>query len=917
MANRTQTTRAHAPAQDRRRPRLNPLWAKSPLLLLRYPGLFASIAVGAALLALAAAAYPLFISASASELVAVKVEDPLITRWGAGYTYRNRAMPVPGRTRHPDAFERTDRLFRELTGPNPYLDPTAVSILGPTIEIAEEGDPADAREVRIFAGDGADGEIEILAGAPGDGALVPDTTAEALGIGPGDRILLESQRGGTESLSVDGVYRSLYKGGASGYWRTWYAELIKYCGLCPPPPQPLILSRALFLDTAEELKVTNAGMSWMAPLDGDLTLEQAEDAAARSADLIARMGDRQTVTGRLFTRCYLIGFCGTLTQASFGSSISDVVVDVHRRVAAVESPAKLLRAAGLLVALAVVAAAGAFAMAARRVESALLFARGARPLTVAGRAMLEAGLPVIVGASAGLGLAFAIVAAIGPGGAVSSQASGQAWRGVIVAGAVAVLAIGVVSTASFLRHSEHHRGRLRVLLALPLELALIGLSLLALDRLRDGGAIVVNEALQAETPSLLLLAFPVLFLAGFVALAARLIVILVRWLRGRSDGLGSGPYLAVHRLAARSGLTLLLVTAAGLCLGLFAQARTVAGSMQTTVHAKAQVYVGSDVQVRIEHVNETPTSFPLPLTRVVRDLESGEFRTGLTFDLLAIDPATFADAAFWDDAFASEPLEELIGPLDGDAATALPAVLAAWSGPDPTSITINTRTVPIRVVGRAVAFPGMSSLRPLVVVHTERFTEVFEPVGDPLREVDASVELWIRGGADAAATAVAELPYLPELVLTSDEVEDIPHIAAVIEAFLVMNGLGLAAALLVVAAMLMYLQARQRSQVVSYGLSLRMGMRGASHFASVVTEVGAILLLGYVVGVGLAVVAARLVVPLVDPIAVIPPAPLTVVPVVGIAIVAPLLVAVALAGGWLTERRARRADLGQVMRLAD
>jgi hypothetical protein len=32
---------------------------------------------------------------------------------------------------------------------------------------------------------------------------------------------------------------------------------------------------------------------------------------------------------------------------------------------------------------------------------------------------------------------------------------------------------------------------------------------------------------------------------------------------------------------------------------------------------------------------------------------------------------------------------------------------------------------------------------------------------------------------------------------------------------------------------------------------------------------------------------------------------------------APVLLLVAFAGGWLTERRARAADLGQVMRLAD
>ena len=77
------------------------------------------------------------------------------------------------------------------------------------------------------------------------------------------------------------------------------------------------------------------------------------------------------------------------------------------------------------------------------------------------------------------------------------------------------------------------------------------------------------------------------------------------------------------------------------------------------------------------------------------------------------------------------------------------------------------------------------------------------------------------------------------------------------------------------------------------------------------------VLLGAVAGTVLAIAAARLTVPLLDPIEAIPPDPITVVPVVLLALAAPALLLAALAGGWLTERRARSADLGQVMRLAD
>ena len=135
------TTRAPAPVRDRRDPRVNPLWAKAPFLLLRYPGLFASIALGAALLALAAAAYPLFISASASELLADNVRDPIVTRWGAGFVYRNRTLSLPGSEPFPHAIERTDRRFRELIGSNPYLADPVVAYLS----LPMEGSPRTIR----------------------------------------------------------------------------------------------------------------------------------------------------------------------------------------------------------------------------------------------------------------------------------------------------------------------------------------------------------------------------------------------------------------------------------------------------------------------------------------------------------------------------------------------------------------------------------------------------------------------------------------------------------------------------------------------------------------------------------------------------------------------------------------------------
>src|SRR5262245_5397343 len=220
-------------------------------------------------------------------------------------------------------------------------------------------------------------------------------------------------------------------------------------------------------------------------------------------------------------RCYIGFFCSRHSGPTWGSAMDDVVGNVHGRLIAIEGPAKLLRVAGMLVAIVVVAGAGAFAMATRRVESTLLFARGARPAAVGGRAALEALLPCVAGAAAGLGLAIVLVRGFGPDGMLASNASRQAVVAAVLAAVAAVTAIAVVSTVSFLRQSEHHRSRFAVLGKLPWEIVPIALSLLILRELRSGGAVTIDRALNTETPSLLLFAFPVLFLAGFVALAAR------------------------------------------------------------------------------------------------------------------------------------------------------------------------------------------------------------------------------------------------------------------------------------------------------------------------------------------------------------------------------------------------------------
>jgi predicted lysophospholipase L1 biosynthesis ABC-type transport system permease subunit len=250
----------------------------------------------------------------------------------------------------------------------------------------------------------------------------------------------------------------------------------------------------------------------------------------------------------------------------------------------------------------------------------------------------------------------------------------------------------------------------------------------------------------------------------------------------------------------------------------------------------------------------------------------------------------------------------------------MPIVVVAGPQVTPPEIQIGTAHVPVRIVGRATSFPGLRSTSTLIVADEAAIERALEEAGapiDPLKQTGSSTELWIKGDPDGVEAALADAAVPTYLVVTAEQVQDIPQVVAVLDTFVVLNVLGIVAAALTFVGILMYLQARERSGVVSYALSTRMGMSHAQHRRALVLELGAMLLFAVAVGAVLAVAAAWFTVPLLDPIATIPPAPLLVVPAGLIALTAALAAGFAWLGAAGTNRRAQRVDLGEVMRVAE
>ncbi|MGH2641107.1 MAG: FtsX-like permease family protein [Actinomycetota bacterium] len=900
---------------------------KAPLALVRYPGLLASVVVGALLLSLVAAAFPLFLSRSEGDLLRAGITDPTIGRNGAGLFYS--VTNVGFRERAEDSRELlADRLneeFERVAAQGPYLATPIRFVLGARalVTLPGEGNPVSGPVTGwIFSGTHAEDFVELIAGDGSNGALVPDSVADPLGVGPGDRIQLS----GRPSLRIGGVYRALYKSPRSGYWSPWSEQIYKDCPDCPELPQFILVGTEEAVRLTRELhdpEEPDVDYGWVAPID-DLSLDadEAREVQAYAARVIHVASDRKTALGRLFACCgrgYVAGasFFSGRRDTEFRSSMPLVLREVDRRAAAVEGPLRLLLIAGLGVAAAVVAAAAAFAVAGRRTEAGLLHARGWGPGWFALKSAVEAVIPIGLGAAAGVGLAAWVIAVFGPAAPAADAARTASLAWATAAAAAALLVLAVVSGISFIRTFEVHALRRRFAWV-PWELVAIGCALWVLTRLRNGGALIEDPRLNIQRPSSLLLAFTVLFVGGFAMLGARLLVIALRRVAPGVGRSSPGSYLAVHRLTSLPRLTALLVGAVALCLGVFLNGQTTVRSLRATVNAKAGVFVGSDVQVSIDSTAPPQERFPFPITRSTRLKYAGELLPGeVPFDIVGIDPATIVDAAFWDRSFSGDSLADLVARLPSDEGP-LPALLVhGEEGLDPTSIAIAQIETPIEVVGRAVAFPGMSSDDPVLVVDTVSFEKRLGAGGNPLESPGARTEFWIAGDTEEALAAVSELEAFPLGTLTAEEVKDVPFIKAAIDTFAMLNVLGLAAAFLVVGVLVVYLQARQRARTVSNVLSLRMGMGERQALRALVLELAAMLVCAFVLGGGLGIGASRIVAPLLDPLQSIPPPPLFDAPiaVVGWTLVA--LAVVAVVGGWLVHRRAAAVDLGEVLRVAE
>ncbi len=793
------------------------------------------------------------------------------------------------------------------------------------------------QQVVLMARTAAVGHVHVISRVGGAGVWVSDLTANAIGVRAGGilRVGFSEQDSAprTVSLRVKGIYEALDSSAPGPYWANFLPQILPH-GVDPPPPVRFVfLGRdALFrvvasLSTVRTFRFQGrtqrlavapdlSASAEMAVAQKGLTLPKARSLSGqfailprtlRASHLERRLGCTVAALRR--------GPGGSGLLCSISSSLSSAVAIADENAKEISPVVSLLSGAGVLVALGVAGAAGVFLVRRRAAEVSLLFARGERVAAFAARTAVELVVPFVAGAAAGLGFALAVTGLFAPSGSFDSGTlAAAAGRGGIAAAAGLLLAVSVASTA-FVRQFDTGTRRARWVARVPWELPVLAVALWLLLEITTGHGVAASGAAGARHPTLAVFALPLLLVAATAGVLARLVRVGLRRIGDRGASFPPALFLALRRSAAATGILTALLLVSAVAFGAYFYAESLSASLTRSVTEKSYAAYGGDAQALVAAPTPVPRGFPYPVTEITEGNQVATLGgpTGPQADVFEIDPA-LGSVIRWFPDWGPDPrpllarLRSSAGPLPVIVAGAAPAGLGA--------VSFAGQRLPVRVIAREKVFPGMSAGVPLVIAdrssleRAARRAQIFDPLGVPL------VYAWARGPADAASAALVARPFQGFYATTVKTFTADPEVQLATRTFRYMRLIAIAAGVLVIVGLLLYLQARQRSQAVSSALAARMGLGRRTEVLSLTVELVLIALVAAIVGGVVALAAASPIISHIDPLPANPPAPALAIPVAAILLAGATLMVLAVALAIATSWSARRTDMSEALRVA-
>jgi putative ABC transport system permease protein len=840
-------------------------WRRAPRLLLSHRAVLAAIAGTCALLAIAAASGPLFLASAGAAALQRRV------------TAQCPEADRPAVVAAPGDDAAAVRAAVTATGlPAPYR----VAIDEIRSPFGLDTDPID---LTVYGRPDAFDHVRKL-NPGGDGLWVSDLTAQSYRVKVGDLVSVGRLR-----IPIAGRYEDLAGPGLGGrelppYWCTWTTYIVPTLENRPPPfllADDRTMDRIIAADRPGDAGqfVLGIDSTWYSPVDtARLTLTEADTVRAGQERLAAQGQHVQS------------GLAVDLAAArATREGITGAIIPVAL--------------AGVLVAVLLVGAAASFWVDQRRAELRLLGARGVGPPALAGKAVLELGLPALAGALAGWGAAILLVRAAGPAPELEAGTPGRALAAVLPALAAGLLALAAVVAGRTAERSRHRR-----LPPFPWELALLGLAAWAYVAMRRRGA-VVTDGLDVVRVDPRLVTFGLLGTAGAVLLAARLLTGLLPVLRRRTANAPTPVHLAARRLAGLRTATAAVLVATAVPVAILGYAGAITRSNDGSVTAKARTYAGTEhaVVLNAAPAQTLPVGGTGTQVSVIRDVKTV---AGDETEVLGIDPATFLRFAYTDPAVFGPDLPALVRRLDGPGLPAL-AIRCPACGPQ-VRMTLGHSTLTATVVGTADLFPGIRVRDAALLVVPRPALKDIDPYSSRIEEIWTTSAL-----LPAAIDAVTRAGRPPMREVSPTQFLGNTQLLPVTWTFGYLQALAVLIGLIGMAGLFLFLSARQRSTLISYVLLRRIGLSRRAHLGSLAGELAAVLAVGWLLGAAAAVGFAAAVRGLLDVNPLYPPGSLLVLPVGVLAAGIGVLLVVAAAGALGTQRVADAAEPATLLRGAD
>jgi putative ABC transport system permease protein len=857
---------------------LLPPWTRAPLRSFRHPAVLLAVAAAATILTCASSSAAWFLSSASSASLHTMVAGQCPT-----FTHPQVILHGTG-----GDGQQLDQAARAAFAASGLPAPTRTEI-GMATVAASRGIASGA--VRVWYGDGALQNITPIRSAGGSGIWLSADTAGQLKANPGDTVAF-----GDQLVRVAGTYRNLYDEPVRPYWCP-YTKLFLNLSFANSPPPPLAI--------ATDAGVLAAAMSGTGGDGGPLPVDTRWTAAVDAPHLTVT-GAREVVAAQETAAERLRQEGAADLEAN--PNLGDFADQATRIREGLRGPVFPIALGGTLLALMLVGAAGSYWVDRRHAEVRLLAARGVGPGGLAGLAALELAIPAMLGAAAGLGLAYVLVRSLGPAPELDSWAPRFAIITSLASLAAGIALLALVAGLRARNTVERPIGARRRWPALvPWELAVLAAAALAYRALRRGEGVRLDH--NVAQVNLLLVAFPLLFLAGAAVLLVRLLTLLLPLVRRLSERAGPAVYLAARRVVSAPLVSATVLAVMSLPIGVLVYSGAVTQTTAYLLDAKTRVFTGGVVSLQSTDLPGSRPQDRAALDRVgATVLRYEDARVaGERVTVLAINPDTFARYAFWDDRFAGAPLGELLDQLRQQrSGGAIPAV-AVRAAPGPQRTEIGKRTVILDVVRVAAVLPGQRALDPLYLVDAAA-----------LGPVDQTAQRFTEVWADDEAAALAAMSAQDMrlfTVSTDSQVREVANFLGVTWAFGYLEALAALVGLVAVGGLLLYLETRQRTRVAGYALARRMGLSGRAHFGSLLAELVTLIGAAVVVGAVLAMLAVLPVYHLLDLDVDRPPPPLLSLPLADLAWAGLVAGAVALLAAVYAHLAASRSDASEVMRL--